>query len=72
MLNSDVNVFIIIALHYVGCNDGDVRLVNGSTAMEGRVEVCINNTYGTVCDDFFDSTEATIVCSQQGLTSGGK
>ena len=55
-----------------GCIDGDVRLVNGSTAMEGRVEVCINSTYGTVCDDFFDSNEATVVCSQLGLMSGGK
>ena len=56
----------------LGCIDGGIRLVNGSTTMEGRVEVCINNTYGTVCDDFFDSNEATIVCLQQGLTSGGK
>ena len=68
MLRGDVAVLIM----FVGCTDGDVRLVNGSTAMEGRIEVCINNTYGTVCDDFFDSNEATIVCSQLGFTSGGK
>ena len=33
---------------------------------EGRVEICYNNTYGTVCDDFFDEVAASIVCG--GMT----
>ena len=46
------------------CDDGDVLLVNGSTRMEGRVEICINNTYGTICDDHWDVLEARVVCQQ--------
>ena len=36
---------------------GTIRLVNGTNATEGTVEVCIGTRYGTVCDDHWDELD---------------
>ena len=48
------------------CTYGDVRLVDGSNQYEGRVEVCINDQWGTVCDISWGTSDATTVCKQLG------
>ena len=53
---------------FKGCDDGDVRLMGGTSLLEGRVEICQSNEYSTVCDDFWDELEAKVVCAQLGYT----
>lgn len=54
------------------CSDGDVRLVNGSSVLEGRVEVCLNDAWGTVCDTRFNEDVATVICRQLNFPFNGK
>ncbi|KAL5460317.1 hypothetical protein EMCRGX_G033759 [Ephydatia muelleri] len=53
------------------CDDGAVRLVGGSVKSEGRLEVCFNGEWGTVCDDYFDNHAADVVCRQLNYTTPG-
>ena len=52
------------------CTGGEVRLVDGSTNREGRVEVCMNGRWGTICDNSQEGI-AGAVCSQLGFPSEG-
>ena len=55
------------------CAQGAIRL-QGGNATEGRVEICNNNVWGTVCNNNFnswDNTDARVVCMELGLPSSG-
>ena len=61
--------FTIYTGSSVTCNDGDIRLVNGSTEYDGLLEVCYLNQWGTICGDFFGDLDAQVACRQLGLNT---
>lgn len=47
----------------------EVRLVNGSSPNEGRVEIRkVNSSWGTICDDHWGIREADVICRMQNYS----
>ena len=53
------------------CTNGTIRLADGQSANEGRVEICINRVWGSVCDDSWSPSDARVVCRQLALPYTG-
>ena len=53
------------------CQNGDIRLAgSGSTKTEGRLEMCLNDRWGTVCDDSWHVTASAVTCRLLGMYGG--
>ena len=62
-----MNLFFLDSVNETNCTNGDIRLVGGTSGPhEGRVEVCINKAWGTVCSTGWSNTDANVVCKQLG------
>lgn len=61
-----VQYFLITTWFLV--SDSDVRLVDGSSPSEGRLELFYSGEWGTVCSASFTIVEANVVCRQLGYS----
>lgn len=48
------------------CCDGDIRLASGEADNNGRIEVCFNGQWGTICDTAWTTEDAQVACYQLG------
>ena len=49
------------------CENGDIQLIGGEIPTEGTIQICLNQQWGTVCDDFWQPQDANVVCRQLGF-----
>ena len=67
------HTFIYSMLAERTCDEnGEIRLYSGTNNASGRVEVCLDGLWGTVCDDGWKSNDATTVCRQLGYSGSSK
>lgn len=67
-----MHILLISCINVLGvCADGKVRLRGSSDERIGRVEVCVNGTWNTVCDENWDDVDSTVICRQLGLSPYG-
>jgi len=71
MLNVALSAVALLIVLTTGRAQVRVRLVDGPSSDEGRLEVYYNGTWGTVCDDEFDDTDASVACYMLGYAYSG-
>ncbi len=78
------SAFFGVSFGQLACGNGDIMLVGGRNRFEGRIEVCWNNEWGTVCDDLLSVEDPSVpaasqedvdnfvkvVCRQLGFSAG--
>ena len=63
---------MIIFIHFQAiCDDGQLRLGGMATQLSGRVEICFNETWGTICDSFWTNNDGNVACRQLGFSKRG-
>ena len=54
------------------CTHGSLRFVDGNVKHEGRLEICINGLWGTICNNDWRDSDSRIACKQLNYPGGCK
>ena len=57
----------VLSLIATSCIQNDIRLVGGERNFEGRVEMCDDSVWKTICTEDWGDKEARVVCRQLGF-----
>lgn len=70
--NPCTKILLTLGSVNTSCKTGAVRLVGGTNKNQGRVEICYDNQWGTVCHRSWSSIDARVVCRQLGYIPIGQ
>ena len=71
-LLSLLSIPLFLFLSLGPCSNGDIRLGDDNEGLRGRVEVCINMSWYTICHHGWSQREASVVCHQLGYSRYGE
>ena len=64
----ELEYFLYLITAAQPCTNETLRLVDGPVESAGRVEICINGVWGTVCHNGWDNNDTRVVCEQLGYS----
>ena len=64
-------LLLTITLIHVDCEDGDVKLIGGSSESEGTVQICFDNQWGLISESGWSQNDAQVVCRELGFLVEG-
>ena len=70
MINLPIDFFLLI-IDPTGCKEGSTRLVRGYLQQEGRLEICLNGVWSSICDTGFDQSDGLAACTGLGYDVAG-
>ena len=63
--------FFHLALADSLCKNGDLRLDTSDAAIGGRLEICYDGIWGSICNEEWTIEDARVACKQLGLPLEG-
>ena len=62
ILESAMNIIFL-----TDCVEGSIHLAGGNNNTEGRIEICHNRIWGSICDHGWDTIDVEVLCYQLGF-----
>ena len=66
-----MDCFFYLAIADSLCENGDLRLDTSNAAIGGRVEICYDGIWGSICNEEWTIDDARVACKQLGLPLEG-
>ena len=64
-------IIYFILLVKDSCTTGSLRLIAEPNTHKGRIEICMDGVWGSICSRYWDNNDARVACHQLGYSKYG-